>query len=187
MRELDIQKLKAVILYLLNNMPEDSRDIYHVVKTAYYAQKNHLVKYALPLFNDSIVALKFGPVPSLIYNVLRASRGDSDPWRFCDDHLLNRLSAVIECKDEWFYAKQQPDMECLSESNIKCLDEAIQEVSKMGFSDIMKRTHGGEWYRANHDADSNVMDVVNIARENGASEDVISYLSEALKFSKMAN
>ena len=110
MRESDIRRLKAVLLYILSRMPKNSRDVYHIVKTAFFAQKNHLVKYGIPMFNDSIVALQFGPVPSLVYNILKVARGDSSPYRFCDDRVLGRISAVIECQDENFSALEAPDM-----------------------------------------------------------------------------
>lgn len=180
MKELDIQRIKAVLLYILNKMPEGSRDVYHIVKAAFYAQKNHFVKYALPLFNDKIVALQFGPVPSLIYNILRVSRGDAAPYRFCDDRLLVRISSAIDFQDETFSAREKADMDCLSASNIECLDEAINQVSQMGFDNLVKDTHGKEWKRA-YTNDSHVMDNLNIAKENGASEEILSYLSDALE------
>lgn len=31
--------MKAVLLYILNKMPDGTRDVYHIVKTAFYAQK----------------------------------------------------------------------------------------------------------------------------------------------------
>ena len=92
MRESDIQRIKAALLYILNKMPEGSNDIYHIVKSAYYAQREHLIRYGIPLFRDSICALKFGPVPSLIYNVLKVAREitshiDSMTTRYYLDYL----------------------------------------------------------------------------------------------------
>lgn len=176
--------MKAVLLYILKKMPDGSRDVYHIVKTAFYAQKNHFVKYALPLYNDNISALPFGPVPSTIYNILRVSRGDSTPYKYCDYHVLSRISAVIAYQDESFSTIEQPDIECLSKSNIECLDEAIKEVSGMKFDELMYATHGDEWTRAFNNPSNHNMDNINIAKENGASDEALQYLAESLDFEK---
>ena len=173
------------MLYILNKMPDGTRDVYHIVKTAFYAQKNHFVKYALPLFNDRISALPFGPVPSLMYNILRVARGESQPYRFCDDRVLSRIAATINYQDESFTANEQPDMECLSKSNIECLDEAIKEVSRMKFDKLMANTHGAEWTRAFYKSTNHKMDDLNIARENGASEEVLGYLADSLAINEL--
>lgn len=184
MREADIQRIEAVLLYILNRMPEGTRDVYHIVKTAFFAQKNHFVKYALPLFNDRISALPFGPVPSLMYNILRVARGESAPYRFGDNRVLARVSAAIDYEAESFTANRQPDMECLSKSNIECLDEAIAEVSHMRFDKLMAKTHGPEWTRAFQNSACHQMDDLNIARENGANNEVLAYLADSLNLDK---
>lgn len=187
MRESDIQKIKAVLLYILDKMPKDRCDVYHIVKTAFYAQKYHFVRYALPLFKDDITALQFGPVPSLIYNALKVARGQQDAYHFCDKHTLDTLSSAINFKDEFFSAKEKADMESLSKSNIECLDEAILQVKDMAFSELMEATHDKEWHRAYHSSNNHTMDNINIARENGADESTISYLSESLEIDQMIN
>lgn len=180
MRDMDLQRVKAVLLYILSNMPDDSRDIYHIVKTAFFAQKDHFVRYALPLFNDRIMALPFGPVPSLIYNILKVARGDNAPYRFCDRKTLDAVANDIVCEYESFSTKQAPDTKYLSKSNIECLDSAIATVSKMDFDELMDKTHGDEWLRAYHSA-NRLMNDINIAKEGGASEAHQLYLAEALE------
>ncbi len=187
MQKIDIQRIKAVLLYILNKMPDRRRDVYYIVKTAFCAQKNHLVEYAIPLFNDNIVALPFGPVPSLIYNILRVARGDRSPYRFCDKEVLSQVVDTISYQDESFSAKEMYDIECLSISNIKCLDAAIDEISNMGFGEIMDKTHGNEWDRAYHDGGNRIMSNLAIAKENGASDEILTYLSETLYFDKVSD
>ena len=119
-----------------------------------------------------------------MYNILRVARGESQPYRYCDDRVLSRIAAAIDYQDESFSANEQPDMECLSKSNIECLDEAIKEVSRMRFDKLMAKTHGAEWTRAFHNSANRKMDDLNIARENGASEEVLSYLADSLDIDK---
>ena len=113
-----------------------NRGMYTISSRRLSMHRKPFRKYALPLFNDRISALPFGPVPSLMYNILRVARGESQPYRFCDDRVLSRIAAAIDYQDESFTANEQPDMECLSKSNIECLDEAIGEVSRMRFDKV---------------------------------------------------
>lgn len=186
MKEWDVQKIKAVLLYILNNMSESRRDVYHIVKAAYYAQQYHLARYACRMYADSIIALPFGPVPSLIYDVLKAARGSIAPYRFRDDRLIARLVAPIENRDEWFYASEQPDMDHLSKSNIECLKDAIAVVAKMEFGEIVDRTHGKEWARA-YNATDHAMSDIAIAEEGGVEAGFLDYLSQSLENDKIFN
>ena len=101
-----------------------------------------------------------------------------------DNRVLSRIAAAIDYQDESFTANEQPDMECLSKSNIECLDEAIGEVSRMRFDKLMAKTHGAEWTRAFHNPTSHKMDDLSIARESGASEEVLAYLADSLEIDK---
>ena len=55
----------------------------------------------------------------------------------------------------------------------------------MDFDNIVKDTHGDEWRRVYYSASQGkVMDDLNIAKEGGASEDVVEYLQETLEWDK---
>lgn len=170
-----ILTLKAVILYIIKNSKTDKRDVYSIVKTAYFAQQNHLAEYGTQIFDDKITALPFGPVPSAVYDILKFSRGDKKPSGYQRDQLLSEVAKSIGFSKETFSAKELPDMDYLSASDIKSLDAAIAKVSKMSFNDIKSKTHGEEWTRASKTR-TKLLDTVAIAREGGASEDMISYL-----------
>lgn len=182
MREEDVRTLKAVLLYIISNSGEDRRDVYSIVKTAYYAQQLHFAKWALPIYKDKISALPFGPVPSTLYNILRLSRGEEKERRFLRKEGLDIIADSIGFDNESFYAKEDPDLSCLSASDIESLDEAIRKVASMDFGKIVRDTHGAEWQRAYYQTQNKVMDNLNIAREGGADEAVIEYLKESLEW-----
>ena len=179
MRTDDILKIKAVLLYIIQNSNSD-RHVYSIVKTAYYAQQFHFAKWALPIFKDKIAALKFGPVPSTIYDILKISRGDSSAVRFHKNDTLHLASVAIGFKDESFIAKETPDMDFLSVSEIECLNAAISKVASMGFGEIANDTHGEEWSRVWNDSSLHYMDDLRIAKEGGADDAIVCYLKEAL-------
>lgn len=179
MNKSDIMTIKAVLLYIINHSDTDRCDVYRIVKTAYYAQQMHFAEWAMPIFKDDIAALPFGPVPSSIYNILKLARGDDKVRNFMESGL-DAVAAAIAFEDEYYSAKESPDMDFLSESDIECLDKAIEKVASMTFEEICADTHGDEWNRVRNNG-GRFMDNLNIAREGGASEEAVEYLKDALE------
>jgi len=181
MRKDDINTIRAALLYIISKL--NRSDAYGIVKAAYYAQENHFVKYALPIFNDKFIAMPFGPVPSLIYDSLKVARGEKPK---CSRQTLNEAKQIAEginFDGEMFSSASKADMDYLSKSAVECLDDAIERVSGKPFGVIMNDTHGAEWERASK-SQNNVMDDIAIARECGASQEALDYLSEYLAISR---
>ena len=182
MNEDDVLILKAALLYIIKKSEEKHRDVYGIVKTAFYAQQIHLSASGSPLFNDEICALPFGPVPSSMYDILKMARGDEKEVEFHKTDGLFEVSSSIGWEDERYFAKEDPDMDYLSASDIQSLDKAIERVSRMSFNDIFSDTHGKEWERAfNKKSGKKVMDILKIAEEGGADESTLAYLKEYLE------
>ncbi len=178
----EISVLKASLLYILKHSGKDKRDVYGIVKTAYYAQQYSLAHWGSPIFRDNIAALPFGPVPSMLYNILRMARGDANELAFYKRTPFPHVAASIDFDHESFSPKEEPNMDYLSLNDIESLKYAIKRVSKMSFSQIKDETHGEEWNRAYYGADSkHIMDNLNIAKEGGADDDMIEYLRENLE------
>jgi len=167
--------LKAVLLYIIKNSKPAKRNVYRIVKTAFFAQQMHFAEFGSPIFDDNIAALPFGPVPSTIYDILKISRGDRTALRFRSNQELAIAADAIGFSKETFFAKEQPDMDYLSSSDINSLNASINKVSKMTFDEIKSTTHGDEWARA-FKSRSKILDSVAVAREGGASEEMLSYL-----------
>ena len=178
----DILVIKAVLLYILTHSNDGQRDIYSLVKTAYYAQQNHLAQYGTPLFKDCICALPFGPVPSNIYNVLKMASGDSNELNYHRSDDMHLASDAINFKSGRYSAKEDPNMDFLSKSDIESLNYGIEKVAKMSFNQIKEDTHGMEWNRAfNSKSSLKEMNLLNIAKEGDASSDALRYLEDFLE------
>jgi len=183
----DILVIKAVLLYILTHSEDRKRDIYSLVKAAYYAQQSHLAQYGTPLFKDCICALPFGPVPSNIYNVLKMARGDSRVLNYHKADNMHLASDAIAFENERYSAKEDPDPDFLSQSDIECLNYGISKVAGMSFSQIMDDTHGQEWSRAfNSGSSLKEMNLLNIAKEGDASSDALQYLKDFLETDRFA-
>ena len=183
----DILVIKAVLLYILTHSNDGQRDIYSLVKTAYYAQQNHLAQYGTPLFKDCICALPFGPVPSNIYNVLKMASGDSNELNYHRSDDMHLASDAINFKSGRYSAKEDPNMDFLSKSDIESLNYGIEKVAKMSFNQIKEDTHGMEWNRAfNSKSSLKEMNLLNIAKEGDASSDSLRYLEDFLETDRFA-
>ena len=183
----DILVIKAVLLYILTHSNDGQRDIYSLVKTAYYAQQNHLAQYGTPLFKDCICALPFGPVPSNIYNVLKMASGDSNELNYHRSDDMHLASDAINFKSGRYSAKEDPNMDFLSKSDIESLNYGIEKVAKMSFNQIKEDTHGMEWNRAfNSKSYLKEMNLLNIAKEGDASSDALRYLEDFLETDRFA-
>lgn len=183
----DILVIKAVLLYILTHSNDGQRDIDSLVKTAYYAQQNHLAQYGTPLFKDCICALPFGPVPSNIYNVLKMASGDSNELNYHRSDDMHLASDAINFKSGRYSAKEDPNMDFLSKSDIESLNYGIEKVAKMSFNQIKEDTHGMEWNRAfNSKSSLKEMNLLNIAKEGDASSDALRYLEDFLETDRFA-
>lgn len=183
----DILVIKAVLLYILTHSEDGKRDIYSLVKSAYYAQQNHLAQYGTPLFKDCICALPFGPVPSNIYNVLKMASGDSNELNYHRSDDMHLASDAINFKSGRYSAKEDPNMDFLSKSDIESLNYGIEKVAKMSFNQIKEDTHGMEWNRAfNSKSSLKEMNLLNIAKEGDASSDALRYLEDFLETDRFA-
>ena len=183
----DILVIKAVLLYILTHSNDGQRDIYSLVKTAYYAQQNHLAQYGTPLFKVCICALPFGPVPSNIYNVLKMASGDSNELNYHRSDDMHLASDAINFKSGRYSAKEDPNMDFLSKSDIESLNYGIEKVAKMSFNQIKEDTHGMEWNRAfNSKSSLKEMNLLNIAKEGDASSDALRYLEDFLETDRFA-
>ncbi|CAD5970647.1 hypothetical protein PCC9214_03789 [Planktothrix tepida] len=78
--DFNIEKGIESILYILELLENKVQPTIHrVSKFLYFADKEHLEKYGRFIFGDSYYAMKHGPVPSQIYDLLKLVRGDLSP------------------------------------------------------------------------------------------------------------
>lgn len=178
-------KLKAMVLYILENLRPEKRDVYFIVKTAFLAHQRHLALFCVPLLQDEIKALKFGPVPSDIYDALKIARGEERIKNYHKNDALFIVWEAIESCDEIFSAKERPEMGRISPAALQCLDEALEMTNAMSFDEVMQTTHQMEWTRAFHDPSSHVMNPLAIAQEGGIEKEGLSYLEYSLELDKM--
>lgn len=180
----DILKLKSAFLYILNK--QRSIDQFHVFKILYFADRDHLAKYGRRIINDTFHALENGPVPSNLYNVVKFKNGHLDSPIFFNDGLFKPILDSFETgsEDAYYYlsAKEKPDLDELSKSDIECIDEAFSKYRDIDMYELSKMSHDSAWDKAWNKKRSSPLDFLDMAEAGGANEDLIEYIRETEEF-----
>lgn len=160
------------ILYVARKMGE-RKDIHKICKILYFADQAHLSRYGRNITGDTYIAMKYGPVPSHIYDLFKAVRNFSGAEDFKTSYFY------FSCSDPYLLIPvKEADLDYLSPSDIECLDEAIDKCRDKDFIALTDFSHGSAWKNTelNHE-----MTTEDILHEAGAEAEYIAYISEKLK------
>lgn len=120
---------------------------YDIVKTVFLADRAHLNKYGRPITYDDYVAMKFGPVPSAVYDLLKNNPNRLQQFGLKEVPWSKRKAPEIS---EYCFAYEKPqssaDQDVLSESDLEELSAALTIVKSLGFQQIKKLTHEDRAY-----------------------------------------
>lgn len=164
------EKAIAAIKLVLSNMDTKSCDFHKLFKILYFAERKHLAQYGRAISGDKFIAMKDGPVPSNVYDVLRVLRGDSIFHSSID---FTKYFAV-KSGHYIFLLDDNLDMDIFSESEIECLMDSIEENKNLSFGILRDKSHDFAWESANRNDDMSIFD---IAKAGGANDDLLRYIS----------
>lgn len=132
---------KALQVILLVASKVKKADFHKVSKVIYFADREHLEKYGRLICGDSYSAMKHGPVPSGVYDILKAVRGEGS----CGA-IEAKAKASFDVVNGYVVAPKVPvDPDFLSESDVECLDNAIRKYGRMGFKELERESHDKVW------------------------------------------
>jgi uncharacterized phage-associated protein len=159
---------KAIEAVLLVASKVSDPTFHKISKILYFADKVHLGKYGRLICGDDYVAMRHGPVPSRVYDILKAAarRGES-PW-------AEKARAAFEVVNNYTIMPQRsPDLSALSASESACLEEAIRAWGSKSFSELTNASHDAAWRAAD---ENDVITVEDIARTLPNAEEVLEYV-----------
>lgn len=161
------------LLYILK-MLGGQADFHKVFKIMYFADQKHLIKYGVPISNDKYIAMNNGPVPSMIYDILKALRGEGLLVEFKE-----KFEPFFGLKNSFTVsASQEPELDNLSESEISALLESINENKKLSFKKLTEKSHDSAWERAMSDGE---IELIDIAKAGGADKDMVNYIKNHIE------
>jgi len=156
----DTDKAIELILYVASCLPKEKSTFHTISKVLYFADLCHLDRYGRLISEDRYIAMKRGPVPSAIYNLMK-----KDSFRGID-----KLSAGAFNIDNGYTVipLRQPDKDYLSESEIECLDEMLSKYGSMSFGRLSSESHKGAWKKADENDAVKLEDMVNMLPHRNA-------------------
>ena len=166
---IDIDKTKATLLFIVSKL--GITDIHKLFKILYFADKKHLASYGRPILSDSYIAMKHGPVPSFIYDCIKAIRGDG----FNHPSFSTFIDAFELLNKKDIRAKEKPDMDELSKSDIECLTCAVSDNKNDDFKTLSEKSHDSAWENVTRD---DAIDIMEIAKSAGANNEMLKYIEE---------
>lgn len=155
-----------LLLYILKKLGGRS-DIHKLFKILYFAEQKHLVRYGATISQDHYHAMKNGPVPSIAYDIYKSVKDGGVTY-------APYFSAVERFS---IAGIGEPDLDFLSESEMKCIDESVQENKSLSFNDLTDKSHDGAWKQTGRDKE---ISPVAIARAGGADNHMVKYIEDQL-------
>lgn len=139
----DSEKALEAILYVASKAPIP--DIYHVGKILYFADRLHLERFGRLITGDKYRAMKDGPVAHHSYDLIKIARGRPAVLpQGCDPEEVKR-SLCVESKAYNVTALRSADEDAFSDSDLACIDEAIEQYGHRSFTEIRKISHDAVW------------------------------------------
>ena len=129
----DPDKGLEVLLYISNRIV--NKDLYWVLKAPYVADKYHLAEAARLICGDTYYAMKDGPVPGGLYDLIKDVRD-----RRRSPHS-DKAQAAFRIEGNKIIPRRDANPEVFSKTDIECLDRAIKEIGHLSFDTLKKRTH----------------------------------------------
>lgn len=169
-RPLDVEAAANAIAYIAGRVSQPT--LHKVFKVLYLAEKEHLSRYGRMIAGDTYIKMQYGPVPSAIYDGLKAVKGTIIPGPELRE-LAERLEDLVHVKGKQLTPIGEPDLDWLSASDVECLDESIKQYGTRAFSELTTITHDAAWDQA---PENGPMTVEAIASTLDNSETVLSYL-----------
>ena len=159
-----------LILYVAHRLLHPS--FHSVSKALYFADKEHLSKFGSLITGGAYVAMRHGPVPSGIYDLLKAGAGRREAQIPTDWFDLVKDEFVVEGNHR-VRALRDARAELISASHRACLDASIKENGRLGFDRLTRKSHDKAW----HAADQNdIIELAAIAKTLPNAKEILAYL-----------
>jgi len=142
--DFDVEKAIAAVSHITSaRLPGLTKG--KICKLVFLADKLHLVRYGRPITGDDLYAMEHGPVPSQTLNLMNAFEAGAD------DPNVRRLAEFVALDRSFHYphyaSARTPDLDSLSPSDVKALDEVIQAHGQKTFRELRLLTHECDAYK----------------------------------------
>lgn len=162
------EKALAAVLFVIDKM-NGCISKHTLSKILYYADEKHLSHYGRSIFGEEYIAMEFGPVPSGVYDGIK-----------CNPNLP-LFKGQLEVSRYYVKSRIKPNLDFLSETDIECLQESISENGCLSFDALVEKSHSFAY----NNAIRSHISIIDMAKEGGASDEMIEYIKENISDSQL--
>lgn len=172
--DFNLEKGTESILYIIENGTQPT--FHHVSKVLYFADKEHLERYGRFICGDSYIAMKNGPVPSGIYDLLKLVRGDLSPVFYPPQETVDKLHQAFSILGRYgIISLRKADREMFSKSDMECLNNSVRKYGNLSSSQLTELSHDRAWESADQ---NDLMEIDHIVATFDNPEDLFSHLQD---------
>ena len=173
----DSKKLIELVLFILGKT--GGVDFYHTFKILYFAEMKHLAKWGSGIVPDEFCALKYGPVPTQLYDAVKEL---NHPRMILSEELSEVVQFAGEDAPNVLLPKREANFRFLSKSEIEALEQSIEENESLTFGQLMRKSHDEAWEEANRCTNgTNVISPVTMAKVLNADDAMLEYIEEQMQ------
>lgn len=177
MTNFESKKLTELVLYILGKT--GGVDFYHAFKILYFAEMKHLAKWGSCIVPDNFCALKYGPVPTRLYDAVKEL---NHPTMNLAIELSSAVQFAGEDAPNVLLPRREANLGYLSQTEIEALDESIAENESLTFGQLMRKSHDMAWEEANRKTDgTNIISPISMAKVLDADPALLDYIVEQLQ------
>lgn len=167
----DQNKALELILYIAERVSDPG--FHRVSKILYFADKEHLESFGRLITQDNYVAMKHGPVPSASYDILKFVRNVDG--NHVDDRFRPLFDAFTVKGGYNIVPLRDADVDLLSDSEIQCLDSAIEQYGGMSFQNLTNASHDDAWDAAD---ENETIRIEAIARTCPSARELLAHIAD---------
>ena len=165
------EKALAALLFiakeLIDNLELRGPSIHKIFKILYFAEQKHLARYGRAIVGDDYIAMRAGPVPSKIYDMIKIVKGGS------------LFEGMPELKEYFYmsgymlYPIKEPEMSEFSESDLECIKESLTENQGLSWAQLTQKSHDSAYLKSDR---NDRMSYLEIAKAAGADDAMLAYM-----------
>lgn len=186
---LDFNPVKVIeaILFFAEKEKEVNKteiDLIKIHKYFYFSEQEHLKTYLRPIFGDTYIAMPEGPVPSLVYDILKWLRDGRNPYlRGVLEVVAKNASSSLKVYDRYLVAPlRKPVLKKFSKSELEIMENIFNKYHAYSSMELSKLSHREPAWANAQNKGLNEMDFSEIIGDKVAWEYIEQQTAEAQAF-----
>lgn len=139
---MDMEKILEAIMYVASKVQDPT--FHKISKMFWFADKLHTERYGFPLSEDTYHAMENGPVPSVIYDLMKLGAGKIQKMSGVETSMV-RDAIGVKTDGKTVVTKRAPNLDFLSEAEIECLNDAMRKHGFKSYKQLSNETHDSAW------------------------------------------